>query len=172
MAIKDELIKIRMQLSKVLFNFSEITTADGIVIIYEGEIAEGLEVFTYDVDGNKIVLADGIYTIVTPDDKALEIEVVEGKVASVKDVTEAEPEVETPAEDPVVETEMSVVTPDVNEQKFSELNSKITQLTEVVNKLNEVVLKFGLEKPVVDAKVIEVNDSKQSGSKASKFFQK
>lgn len=171
MAIKDELIKIRMQLSKVLFNFSEITTADGIVIIYEGEIAEGLEVFTYDVDGNKIVLADGIYTIIS-DDKTLEIEVVEGKVASVKDITEAEPEVETPVVEPEVETEMSVITPDKNDQKFSELNSKITQLTEVVNKLNEVVLKFGLEKPVVDAKVIEVNDSKQSVSKASKFFSK
>lgn len=171
MTIKDQLIKIRMQLSKVLFNFSEVTTADGIVIIYEGEIAEGLEVFTYDVDGNKIVLADGIYTI-TSDDKTLEIEVVEGKVASVKDITEAEPEVETPAEEPIVETEMSVVTPDKNDQKFSELNSKITQLAEVVNKLNEVVLKFGLEKPVVDAKVIEVNDTKVSTSKASKYFTK
>lgn len=169
MAIKDELIKIRMQLSKVLFNFSEITTADGIVIIYEGEIAEGLEVFTYDVDGNKIVLADGIYIITTPDDKSLEIEVVEGKVLSVKDVTEVEPEVEVEA--PVVETEMKVV-PDENEQKFSELNSKITQLTEVVNKLNEVVLKFGLEKPEVNERVIEVNDTKVSTSKVSKYFTK
>ena len=168
MAIKDELIKIRMQLSKVLFNFSEITTPDGIVIIYEGEIAEGLEVFTYDVDGNKIVLADGKYTIITPDDKSMELEVVEGKITSIKDITEAEPETEMEVE----KTEMEVIIPDVNEQKFNDLNSKILELTEVVNKLNDVVLKFGLEKPEVDPKVIEVNDTKQSISKANKYFQK
>ena len=90
----DKLKKIRIELTRVLLNFAEITTDDGIVILYDGETLEiGTSVFSLDENGEQIPLVDGSYivgdvTYVSIDGKISEI------IGEVKPEDETEIEIE------------------------------------------------------------------------------
>lgn len=131
----------RIKLAKMLSFIKEITTDKGLLVI-DGEIEVGNEVFVYDNEQNAPVPApDGVYKT-----DELEIAVEGGVITEVKDIEveepivtepEAEPEpeteeekVETEEETPV-EEEPTVEEPVVDEEK-EQLKARIAELEALV----------------------------------------
>lgn len=108
--------KLKVVLKSVLsIQMGEVKT-DKLVITFDAEeLAEGLEVFTTDENGEVIPVADGEYTA---EDGRI-IVVAEGKVTEIREkeikVEEEIIEIDTPAEDPVEEIVEEVI--DVKELK-------------------------------------------------------
>lgn len=74
------LVEIKKQIGKFIANFS-VTAEDGKEYIFDGDIIrEGLEISTYDENGDVIPLEDGEYTI-----KGVKVVIVEGKVSELPD---------------------------------------------------------------------------------------
>lgn len=100
-----KLEKIKMMLSELLeiekVEFASATTEDGFVIFWEGELAEGVAVFTEDEEGNRVPLADGTYEIAKDTEKIV-FEVGNGIVKSyVVEEVPVEPEqTEEPEDEP------------------------------------------------------------------------
>lgn len=70
------LVEIKKQIGKFIANFS-VTAEDGKEYIFDGDvIREGLEISTYDENGDIIPLEDGEYTI-----KGVKVVIVEGRVS-------------------------------------------------------------------------------------------
>lgn len=167
MVNKQDLINIRKQLSKILFKFSEVVSAEGPVVIYDGELAEGIEVFTYDAEGAKIALPNGTYNLVMENGETITIEVADGKVFSKSVVTT---DTETPTDAPISETKVDMSSDTIN--KISELENKLNMAFETIQKMNEVLIAFGLQSDETEPEKIEVKDTKVSTkSSATKFFQ-
>lgn len=125
-------IKQLIQLSKQLQKFGETETDNGI-LIYDGEIAEGVEVYV-EQDGEVIPAPDAEYTT---EDKV--IVVAEGKVAEIKDKEAekpAEEEETTPVEEKEEETTPAEeetkpeeeAAPDEKDAKIAELEARIAEL--------------------------------------------
>ena len=96
---KTKLSKVKELLAKMLeveVEFASATTDKGI-IFYEGELAEGINVYVEDAEGNKVAAEDGTYTIEEEMTKKI-IEVKNGVVVSIE---ELEITVEEPVEEPV-----------------------------------------------------------------------
>ena len=83
------------KLKKMLLSLSEVTTKEGVVLITDGDMEVGLEVFV-DGDAGLEPAPDGEFTI---DDNIVVVE--GGKIVEIK-----EKPIEQPIEEPVVETPM------------------------------------------------------------------
>lgn len=74
------LVEIKKQIGKFIANFS-VTAEDGKEYIFDGDIIrEGLEISTYNENGDVVPLEDGEYTI-----KGVKVVIVEGKVSELPD---------------------------------------------------------------------------------------
>ena len=78
------LVEIKKQIGKFIANFS-VTAEDGKEYIFDGDIIrEGLEISTYNENGDVVPLEDGEYTI-----KGVKVNIVDGKVAKMPENTPA-----------------------------------------------------------------------------------
>ena len=141
---KNVLLKLR----NLLLNFKDIATEEGVTLMVDGDLEVGLEVFTYDENGDVIVAPDGEYTY-----ENQIIVVKEGVVSEIRDkeVAPEAPAEETPAEEPVVEENAEETTaeeetpaePEADEKdaKIAELEARVAELeaenAELKAKLNE-----------------------------------
>lgn len=113
--------EVRISLSKILFNFSEIASGD-MIIVYEGDMLEvGINVYTYDENAEKINLPDGSY-----DTEIGVLVVVDGIV---KEIIKQEIEVEQAA----VEVEQSSDNTQELKDKLKNLEEKFDKVIEIVN---------------------------------------
>lgn len=95
--MNNRFVEIRKQIGKFIANFS-VTEENGTTYIYDGDvIREGLDISTYDDEGNVIPLPDGEYVV-----KGVAIVVADGKVMElpetnslVNDTTEPESKAES-----------------------------------------------------------------------------
>ena len=107
-------IDLKKTLGKFIANFSTIEE-DGKTFIFDGdEVREGLDISTYDENGDVIPLADGEYTI-----KGVKVKVVDGKVTELPE-KDSKPSEEQPSEQKQV-SEL--------EKQPNELQAKIDELT-------------------------------------------
>lgn len=150
-----------IKLARLVAKFAEVSTDKGI-LIYDGELSEGVEVVNEDGENpedGEYALEDGTILVVS-----------EGKVSEIKkaeEPIEEEAVPEVPAEEPIV--------PDEKDALISELQAKIAEyeahITELENKVKE--LEDKAEAPKEDAvslaAVAQPNSYKNSG--ALKYFQ-
>lgn len=165
-----------IKLARLIAKFAEVTTDKG-TLIYDGELAVGIEV----TDENGEVPADGEYAA---EDGRI-IVVAEGKVAELRDpepeetvddaveeVVEAEEEV--PATETAPEAE-APVEPDEKDILIAELQAKVaeyeTTITELENKIKELedAAEAPVEEPVALSAVAQQKTIKSSG--ALKYFE-
>ena len=139
-------IEIRKQIGKFIANFS-VTEEDGKEYIFDGEIIrEGLEISTYDEQGDIIPLPDGEYTI-----QGVSVIVVDGKVS---ELPEKESKVEEPsepldfsvenealkAENETLKAENEALKVELEELKKKPLAKPVPQRTDMSSEKSEEIL--------------------------------
>ena len=111
--------QLKLKLAKMLSKFAEVTTDKG-VLICDGEMVVGKEVFLVDADGEYVSAPNGDYI-----DGETTYKVTDGVISEI-----VIPEVEEPEEEPeVVETEVGPTT-------IEDVTKLINDLVEVVNNLD------------------------------------
>ncbi|MFA7689222.1 MAG: hypothetical protein WCX96_03960 [Bacilli bacterium] len=182
MTKKEELIKLRKMVSKLIFSFEEISTNEGFTLIYDGELAENVEVYTYDENGEKIIAPDGVYNIENWGSLTIENGIVI-KVEKIQEETETETtETETEVEMESTEVETTEKETEVDfedklnqlENKLNQLENKFNDLLTIVNGLVKNVQEFS--KQPVDKKIekttIKTKEVLNKENKALKYFGK
>lgn len=102
------------KLAKLVMKFAEIVT-DKATLTYDGELAEGVEVFV-EVDGEFVAPEDGEYKTETQ-----VITVEGGKVTKIEDIeVEEEPTEEPTTEEPTVEEPIEMSKLEIKQQQFSQ----------------------------------------------------
>jgi hypothetical protein len=137
---KTKLSKVKELLAKMLeveVEFASATTDKGI-IFYEGELAEGINVYVEDAEGNKVAAEDGTYTIEEEMTKKI-IEVKNGVVVSIEEleITVEEPVEEEVIEETPIEAEEPVENP-TNDGEESTVEA-IVKIREEINELYSIV---------------------------------
>ena len=113
---KDEEIKVM---------FAEITTIDGVVMQYEGDLVEGSAVFVLDAEGNQIPAPEGQYQVELEGIKIVNVD-VNGVVTAIEDVAvEEEPMSE---EEPVNEMMSKQEFDAIIQQVITDTDARITAL--------------------------------------------
>ena len=152
--------EIRQALGKVLFNFEEVVTSEGLVITYTDELVVGTKVYTYDEAGETIPLPDGTYELVVVGS----IVVVGGEVTEIIKPNDAT----APTENTVAPTNDFKVQLEEMENKF---NAKLAEFGTILQSILAKYEEFSVQvvdKPV--EKKVVVEDVKTSDSKATKYF--
>ena len=152
--------EIRQALGRVLFNFEEVTTSDGLIITYTGELAVGAKVYTYDEAGETIPLPDGTYELGVVGS----IVVVGGEVTEIIKPNDAT----APTKNTVAPTNDFKVQLEKMENKF---NAKLAEFGTILQSILAKYEEFSVQvvdKPV--EKKVVVEDVKTSDSKATKYF--
>ena len=134
--MNNRFIEIRKQIGKFIANFS-VTEEDGKEYIFEGDvIREGLEISTYDQNGDVVPLPDGEYTI-----KGVKVVMVDG---AVNELPEKESRIEasedTPPNNEAPAEEDPQPAPN-NEPKDGERVSELTAQVEALKAENEALRK-------------------------------
>lgn len=112
---KNKLIK----LAKLVMKFAELTT-DKATLTYDGELAEGVEVFV-EKEGEFVAPEDGEYKTETQ-----VITVEGGKVTKIEDIeVEEEPTEEPKTEEPTVEEPIEMSKLEIKQQQFSQSYEEI-----------------------------------------------
>lgn len=157
-----KLEKIKTMLSSLLELEMASATSDKGVIYYDGdELAEGVQVYVEDEEGNRTPAEDGTYVV---DVKILEIK--DGKIVSIEDKQE-ETEVEetteevVEAEEEVVETE-EVENPtnegeETDTEGIVELRKEVNELYAIVDALRKEIEELKA-KPVAMSAVEEIEN--------------
>ena len=115
--------------------FAEITTIDGVVMQYEGDLVEGSAVFVLDADGNQIPAPEGQYQVELEGIKIVNVD-VNGVVTAIEDVAvEEEPMSE---EEPVNEMMSKQEFDAIIQQVITDTDSRITALETKFAELLEV----------------------------------
>jgi hypothetical protein len=115
--------------------FAEITTIDGVVMQYEGDLVEGSAVFVLDADGNQIPAPEGQYQVELEGIKIVNVD-VNGVVTAIEDVAvEEEPMSE---EEPVNEMMSRQEFDAIIQQVITDTDSRITALEAKFAELLEV----------------------------------
>jgi len=115
--------------------FAEITTIDGVVMQYEGDLVEGSAVFVLDADGNQIPAPEGQYQVELEGIKIVNVD-VNGVVTAIEDVAvEEEPMSE---EEPVNEMMSKQEFDAIIQQVITDTDSRITALEAKFAELLEV----------------------------------
>lgn len=149
-------LKKRLELARLLKMFSEAVAEDGTLFVWEGELQEGLEVYTTGEDGGLVAVKDGEYTL-----EGKTVEVKDGKVSviTVKEETietedtyveevEEEEKMEEEKVEEVIETnEMDELRARIAELEIviSEKDARIAELEAELVKANEAT-----EEPIED----------------------
>lgn len=110
-----------LKLAKMIMKFAEIETDKGL-LIYEGELAEGVEVFI-EIEGELTPAPNGDYKF---ENKTITVE--DGKVIGIVE-EEVEDEIEQPTEETEVELEE---TPEEVDPRITELEDKVTELEAII----------------------------------------
>lgn len=121
-------LKKRLELARLLKMFSEAVAEDGTLFVWEGELQEGLEVYTTGEDGGLVAVKDGEYTL-----EGKTVEVKDGKVSviTVKEETiETEDTYveEVKAEVEEEEEKMETVEEVIENNEMDELRARIAEL--------------------------------------------
>lgn len=115
--------------------FAEITTIDGVVMQYEGDLVEGSAVFVLDADGNQIPAPEGQYQVELEGIKIVNVD-VNGVVTAIEEVAiEEEPMSE---EQPVNEMMSKQEFDAIIQQVITDTDSRITALETKFAELLEV----------------------------------
>lgn len=149
--------------------FSEITSGD-MVITYEGDVLEvGTPVFTYDENGEKIVLENGDY-----ETEIGTIKVIDGIVKEiVEPVTEEEEPVEPITEAPVEQSTEPIeqaIEPNEMETRIVELETKINTILELLNKTVDMNSEFSKQIEELKNESTDININKKIGKSISNEF--
>ena len=105
--------------------FAEITTIDGVVMQYEGDLVEGSAVFVLDAEGNQIPAPEGQYQVELEGIKIVNVD-VNGIVTAIEDVAvEEEPMSE---EEPVNEMMSKQEFYAIIQQVITDTDARITAL--------------------------------------------
>ena len=153
-----------LRLAKALMKFAEVETDNG-KLIYEGELAEGVEIFVEDENGEMIAAPNGEYKT---EDKVITVE--DGRVAKIEDIVVEDPQPE-PVEDPVEmdeEREAELLAEiETLKAEIAEKDARIAELEAQIAEKDEQ-LKMSVEKPAH----IDVKDStvKNKENKALRYF--
>ena len=131
-----------LKLRKSLLQLAEVETDKGVLVI-ESELAEGVEVFVEDENGEWIPAEDGEYIT---EDKVIVI--TDGKVAELKD--------KEPENDPEPKADEKMQEPDEKDAKIAELEATVAE--------QQAKLEMSAEKPAKD----KVKHTAKSG--ALKYF--
>ena len=115
--------------------FAEITTIDGVVMQYEGDLVEGSAVFVLDADGNQIPAPEGQYQIELEGIKIVNVD-VNGVVTAIEDVAvEEEPmSEEEPVNEMMSKQEFDAIIQQVitdTDSRIAALEAKFAELLEV-----------------------------------------
>ena len=174
-----KLSKIKAELAKLLLKHSAIST-DKAVIEYDGEeLAEGVEVYTTDGNGEKVVVADGEYK--TEDNKVITVK--EGKVQSIVEVEETveaeeEKKNDTDTQEEVVDEQPTdAVNKDETEEevKLEDVNSEIENLKKEISELyaivDELLKKVGAEIGETDERLKKLECKSQAKPVVEEFEQ-
>jgi hypothetical protein len=112
---------------EVKVTFAEITTIDGVVMQYDGDLAEGSAVFVLDAEGNQIPAPEGQYQVELEGIKIVNVD-VNGVVTAIEDVAVEE---EPMAEEMMSKVEFSAMTEKIIndiDERFKALESKFNEL--------------------------------------------
>ena len=101
------------KLAKLVMKFAEIVT-DKETLTYDGELAEGVEVFV-EKEGEFVAPEDGEYKTETQ-----VITVEGGKVTKIEDIEVEEEEKEEPIEEPIAEEPVEMSKLEIKQQEFSQ----------------------------------------------------
>jgi len=118
---KDEEVKV---------TFAEITTIDGVVMQYDGDLVEGSAVFVLDAEGNQIPAPEGQYQVELEGIKIVNVD-VNGVVTAIEDVAVEE---EPMAEEMMSKVEFSSMTEKIIndiDERFKSLEDKFNELANV-----------------------------------------
>lgn len=114
--------------------FAEITTIDGVVMQYEGDLVEGSAVFVLDAEGNQIPAPEGQYQVELEGIKIVNVD-VNGIVTAIEDVAvEEEPMSEEPVNEMMSKQEFDAIIQQVitdTDARITALESKFAELLEV-----------------------------------------
>lgn len=123
--------QLKLKLAKMLSKFAEVTTDKG-VLICDGEMVIGKEVFLVDADGEYVSAPDGDYIDGETTYKVTDGVISEIVIPEVEETEEVEPEVvETE-----VEPEVEPIEPEVGPSTIEDVIQMINDLVEVVNNLD------------------------------------
>lgn len=123
---KDEEIKV---------TFAEITTIDGVVMQYDGDLVEGSAVFVLDAEGNQIPAPEGQYQVELEGIKIVNVD-VNGIVTAIEDVAVQEEPMseEEPVNEMMSKQEFDAIIQQVitdTDVRLAALESKFAELLEV-----------------------------------------
>jgi preprotein translocase subunit YajC len=97
------------------------------------ELAEGVEIFVMDADGNPTPLADGEYTM----DNGKKIVVASGLIASIEEVEAEEPSIEVTVEQEVAETYSKEQVEGLLNNIISEFEAKLSAAEKKITELSK-----------------------------------
>lgn len=119
---------------EIKVTFAEITTIDGVVMQYEGDLVEGSAVFVLDAEGNQIPAPEGQYQVELEGIKIVNVD-VNGIVTAIEDVAvEEEPMSEEPVNEMMSKQEFDAIIQQVitdTDSRITALEAKFAELLEV-----------------------------------------
>lgn len=133
---------------EIKVTFAEITTIDGVVMQYEGDLVEGSAVFVLDAEGNQIPAPEGQYQVELEGIKIVNVD-VNGIVTAIEDVAvEEEPMSE---EEPVNEMMSKQEFDAIIQQVITDTDARMTALeAKFAELLNAKESKFKDERKKVE----------------------
>lgn len=132
-------LKKRLELARLLKMFSEAVAEDGTLFVWEGELQEGLEVYTTGEDGGLVAVKDGEYTL---DGKTVEVKDGKVSVITVKEET--------------IETEDTYVEEDKEEEKMEEETVEEVIETNEMDELRARIAELEIAISEKDARIAEL----------------
>ena len=130
---------------EIKVTFAEITTIDGVVMQYDGDLLEGSAVFVLDAEGNQIPAPEGQYQVELEGIKIVNVD-VNGVVTAIEDVAVEE---EPMAEEMMSKVEFSSMT----EKIINDIDARFKSLEDKFNELANVKeSKFKDERKKVEVK--------------------
>ena len=143
--------QLKLKLAKMLSKFAEVTTDKG-VLICDGEMVIGKEVFLVDADGEYVSAPDGDYIAGETTYK-----VMDGVIAEVIEPEVAEPEVVEPEENMEVEPEVEPVEEPTESAEPAEQQTTIEDVTRLINDLVEVVNNLDIRISELETQITEIS---------------
>ena len=143
--LKEKLETLRVSMSKILLNLSEVKTEEGVTVVYEGELIPGeTKLFVYDEAGEQIPAPNGEYTIegvkYTVTDGVIEVPAEEAPVeeeAAIEEAPTTEEIVEDIPAEPAVDVIVEEIVDAVEEVAEVDQIDPVQALADIVTKLVE-----------------------------------